>query len=132
MAFVQGSDKLRGIDLSFEPNPNTGDIPTVSRFSVIRQSLENLLTFNPLEKPFREDMGSELNQILFNVVSLSDIPPIKSRIENILERLEPRIRVVAVTIDSNLDDNELTVNIEYVIKQTEERDRFSTILRVSE
>lgn len=133
MSFIQGStDSLRGIDISFEPNPNTGDIPTLSRFSVIRKSLENLLSFNTLDKPFREDIGSELNQLLFNVVDLSDLPPLQSRIANTIERLEPRVSVREVFISPQFDKNLLEVTLSYVIRQTNERDEFSTVLQLSE
>lgn len=132
MAFVQGSDNLRGLDLSFEPNPNTGDIPVLSRFSAIRRSLENIMTFNTLDKPFREDIGSELNQLLFNVVDLSDLPPLRSRISNTIERLEPRVSVREVFISPQFEKNMLEVTVAYTIRQTSEQDEFTTVLELSE
>lgn len=132
MPFVQGTENLRGLDLSFEANPNTGDVPVLSRFSVIRQSLANVLTLGILDKPFREDIGSELKQLLFNVASVADIPPIKARIRNTIERLETRVVVNNVDIQANFEKNFLDVTVVYTIKKTQEQDEFTTTLTLSE
>lgn len=134
MPFVQEptTDNLKGLDLSFEPNPNTGDVAILRRFSTIRQSLSHLLLFNTLEKPFREDIGSELNFFLFEMQSLADIPALRSRIVNTIERLEPRITLRALELNPKLEKNLIEMTIYYVIKRTQEEDTFSSVLTISE
>lgn len=132
MSFIQGTDELKGVDLSFEANPNTGDLGTLSKYAAIRRSLEAILSYRPLDKPFREDIGSSLNTLLFNVVSISDLPALRSRIENTIERLEPRIGVSRIDITPKFDQNQLDITISYVIKRTKEEDTFSTILKTAE
>lgn len=134
MPFIQEAEtnNLKGLDLSFEPNPNTGDIATLSRYSSIRKSLEHILMFQTLEKPFREDIGSELNLFLFNVSSTADIPALRARIENTIERLEPRIKLRKLELTPQLQNHRIQLTIYYMIKQTQESDQFSSILRLSE
>lgn len=124
--------RLTDIDLSFQPNPNTGDLRRLSQFSVIRRSLEMIMKMNVLDKPFREDIGSEINSILFEVTSSADIPAFESRLRNVIERYEPRIGIKLLKVQDTLSQNKLEVTLAYYIKDTQRADKFSTVLYLSE
>lgn len=124
--------KLTDINLSFLPNPNTGDIAKLSNFAVIRRSLEIILTMGILEKPFREDLGSSLKGELFELVSNEDIPAFESQIKNVIERYEPRIGLQDLQVQPDFPNNRLEVTIVYFIRATQRQDTFKTVLNISE
>jgi phage baseplate assembly protein W len=124
--------KISDVNLSFIPDPNTGDILKLNSFAVIRRSLQNIFFTRVLEKPFREDLGSPLPNFLFDVAGASDIPVIETIIVNTIERFEPRIGVRSLVVEPDFSNNRLEVTIEYVIKSTQREDVFTTFLNLSE
>lgn len=129
---VINEKKLTDLNLSFTPNPNTGDIARLSSFNAIRRSIELSLRIGVLDKPFREDMGGAINDQLFEVVSPEDIPAFKSQVQNIIERYEPRIGIKKLDIVGDFNNNQLEITLSYYIKSTQRKDTFTTVLGLSE
>ena len=129
---VRNTTTLTDLNLSFEIDSNTGDLNRMSNDTVIRRSLETILTTSQTEKPFREDYGSDLSLNLFQVVSSSDLSMIESQILNLIERGEPRIRVLDIDITDDLDNHYIEVKITYMVVKTSEIDKITTMLSLSE
>ena len=129
---VRTSTSLSDLNLSFEIDSNTGDLNKMSDDTVIRRALENLLTTAKTEKPFRDDYGSDLKLNLFEVVSHHQLSMVESQVVNIVERGEPRIKVLNVNVDGDLDNHYIEVSIEYMINKTSVIDRITTMLSLSE
>ena len=129
---VRNSTSLSDLNLSFEIDSNTGDLNKMSDDTVIRRALENLLTTAKTEKPFRDDYGSDLSLNLFEVVSHHQLSMVESQIVNIVERGEPRIKVLNVNVDGDLDNHYIEVSIEYMINKTSVIDRITTMLSLSD
>ena len=129
---VRNTTTLTDLNLSFEIDSNTGDLNRMSSDTVIRRSLETILTTAQTEKPFREDYGSDLSMNLFQVVSSSDLSMIESQILNLIERGEPRIRVLDIDITDDLDNHYIEVKITYMVNKTSEIDKITTMLSLSE
>lgn len=132
MSNIINDKKLVDINLSFLPNPNTGDIARLNSFSVIRRSLELILTMGILEKPFREDLGSSLSGQLFEVVSVDDIPFFESKVRNVIERYEPRVGIRRIDIQPQFNENKLVITLVYYIKETGREDTFIKVMSLSE
>jgi len=122
---------IRGIDLSFNPNPNTGDISVLSHTAAVRASLQNLLQYGLLDKPFQEQIQSSLSDVLFETNGTVNVSAVESRIVNTIERLEPRVGVQSVDVYMN-SKSQLEVVIQYILKETREADNLSTTLELSE
>lgn len=120
---------IRGFDISFAANANTGDVVKLSKFNAIRRSIKNILLMNTLDKPFHEELASGVKGVLFEIRDASDLGVLRTRIENTLERLEPRIKVQKVTLRPQLTRNTVVVDITYVIKKTKEVDNMTTTLK---
>lgn len=123
---------ITDVNLTFTPNPNTGDILKLKNTTVIRRSIEHILTLGSLEKPFREDMGSEISLLLFEVVGPADIPALESRIENAIDRNEPRVRLLGLDVQANFAAHSVEVTIRYAIRATDENDTFKVMLKLSD
>ena len=129
---IRNSTSLSDLNLSFEIDSNTGDLNKMSDDTVIRRALENLLTTAKTEKPFRDDYGSDLKLNLFEVVSHHQLSMVESQVVNIVERGEPRIKVLNVSVDGDFDNNYIEVSIEYMINKTSVIDRITTMLSLSD
>ena len=129
---VRNDTTLTDLNLSFEIDSNTGDLNKMSDDTLIRRALENLLTTAKTEKPFRDDYGSDLKLNLFEVVSHHQLSMVESQVVNIVERGEPRIKVLNVSVDGDFDNNYIEVSIEYMINKTSVIDRITTMLSLSE
>ena len=129
---TRNTTSVTDLNLSFEINSNTGDLNKLSNDTIIRRSIENLLTTAKTEKPFREDYGSDLKLNLFEVVSMSDLSMVKSQVKNIIDRGEPRVRLLDIHLKGDLDNNYIEITIKYMLKKSAKIDTFTTMLSLSE
>ena len=129
---TRNSTSITDLNLSFELNSNTGDFNKLSTDGVIRRSLDTILTTGMMEKPFREDFGSDVAIRLFEVVGSRDIPAIQSQIRNAIDRNEPRIQLIDLAVYGDFLNNRLEVTISYMIKKTSQIDEITTMLNLSE
>ena len=129
---TRNSTSITDLNLSFEINTNTGDFNKLSTEAVIRRSLDTILTTGMMEKPFREDFGSDVAIRLFEVVGSRDIPAIQSQIRNAIDRNEPRIQLIDLAVYGDFLNNRLEVTISYMIKKTSQIDEITTMLNLSE
>ena len=129
---TRNSTSITDLNLSFEINSNTGDLNKLQTDAVIRRSLDTILTTGMMEKPFREDFGSDVAIRLFEVAGSRDIPAIRSQIRNSIEKNEPRIKLIDLVIKFNPNHHRLELTISYMIKKTSEIDEIQTMLSLSE
>ena len=129
---TRNSTSITDLNLSFEINSNTGDFNKLSTEAIIRRSLDTILTTGMMEKPFREDFGSDVAIRLFEVASSRDIPAIESQIRNAIERNEPRITLIDLSVLGDFSNNRLELTISYMIKKTSEIDQIQTMLSLSD
>ena len=129
---TRNSTSITDLNLSFEINSNTGDFNKLSTEAVIRRSLDTILTTGMMEKPFREDFGSDVAIRLFEVASSRDIPAIESQIRNAIERNEPRITLIDLSVLGDFSNNRLELTISYMIKKTSEINEIRTMLSLSD
>ena len=129
---TRNSTSITDLNLSFEINSNTGDLNKLSTDAVIRRSLDTILTTGMMEKPFREDFGSDVAIRLFEVAGSRDIPAIQSQIRNAIDRNEPRIQLIDLAVYGDFLNNRLEVTISYMIKKTSQIDEITTMLNLSE
>ena len=129
---TRNSTSITDLNLSFELNSNTGDFNKLSTDGVIRRSLDTILTTGMMEKPFREDFGSDVSIRLFEVTGSRDIPAIESQIRNAIDRNEPRITLLDLAVYGDFPNNRLELTISYMIKKTSQIDEITTMLNLSE
>ena len=129
---TRNSTSITDLNLSFEINSNTGDFNKLSTEAVIRRSLDTILTTGMMEKPFREDFGSDVSIRLFEVTGSRDIPAIESQIRNAIDRNEPRITLLDLAVYGDFPNNRLELTISYMIKKTSEINEIRTMLSLSD
>ena len=115
MAIQRISRAFKDISLSFEPHPITGDLPIIKNENAIRRSVRNIVETIPSEKFFNSIFGSDVRNLLFELVDFGTASVIQDQILVALDNFEPRIENVQVTVNPYPDLNAFDVNVIYDI-----------------
>lgn len=113
-----------GIGWKFPPtfDKKMGSVVLVSEEQDIRESLLILLSTRPGERLMAPDYGCALSEFAFENMDFTLINQIKSKIEQAILYFEPRITVDNIEIEQDKSaDGLLNINIEYIIRKTNNR-----------
>ena len=106
---------FKDLAISFKANPSTGDFGVVKNENAIKQSVRNLILTMYGERPFQDEIGSRLRELLFEPWDPFSVDSMKGEIYNCLARLEPRIEVTRIDLRDDSDVNSIQVAIDYTI-----------------
>ena len=109
------SKGFKDISMSFEVNPINADIIGVKNDTAIARSIRNLVLTTPGERFFNEDLGSGVNEVLFDNVDDISAAIIRDEIEQTIIRFEPRVKLQNVKVKGDFDNNQFDVTISYDI-----------------
>ena len=109
------SKAFRDINLSFKRHPVTNDLVAIRDEDAIKRSVKNIIFTILGEKPFEPSFGSVINDALFDLdTNLNEIR-IQDEITSSLNRFEPRISNIIVTVTVVPDTNEMNCTVQYDI-----------------
>ena len=112
---VKISRAFKDISLSFNRHPVTNDVTVLKNEDAIKKSVINLCRTRINERFFNDLLGTSIEDSLFET-NLTDIASFLEReITVLLKNYEPRITLTAVSVDSTVDSNDLSIRIEYDI-----------------
>ena len=106
---------FKDLSVTFKKHPVTDDLVTVKDNAAITQAIKNLLLTNKGERPFQPNLGSGLQNTLFEPLDYGTAALIKKEITETLNRYEPRISLKKVRCNLDFDNNGFNVGLEYVI-----------------
>lgn len=106
------------LDLTFKPNPVTGDINPVKDIEAIKRSVKNLVLTNFYERPFQPEIGSGVRALLFEPSDTITIHELEQTIKRVISNFEPRVTLLNVQVTDNSDFNEYNISIEFQIIST--------------
>ena len=109
------SRSFKDISMSFKVNPLNDDLIAIKNQTAIARSLRNLVLTSPGERFFNNNLGSRVNQLLFENMDDLTAASIKSEIENTIKNYEPRVKLLKTRVFPNPDSNEFDVIITYEI-----------------
>ena len=109
------SRSFKDISMSFKVNPLNDDLIAIKNQTAIARSLRNLVLTAPGERFFNNNLGSRVNQLLFENMDDLTAASIKSEIENTIKNYEPRVKLLRTRVSPNPDSNEFDVIITYEI-----------------
>lgn len=116
----------KDLPLDFTPHPVTGDIRPITDETAIRRSIANIIKTPKGSRPFRPDYGTDIKRYLFNNSIFSEYE-VNQKIYEAISRFEPRVTVISVT--TKLDNNELKVDTNFIIKNTGKTATFQTLVK---
>ena len=110
--------QYRDLDLFFAKKSGSKDVRKVTDIQAVKRSVRNLVLLNFYEKPFHPEIGSGIRDMLFENMSPITAFALTKKIEDVIENFEPRVRLISVRADPNLDRNEYEVTIEFFVVNT--------------
>ena len=112
---------FKDLSITFKKHPVTNDLVTVKDKTAISQSIKSLLLTRRGERPFQPDLGSGLQDLLFEPMDYGTSALIKKEITETLNRYEPRVIVTGLICFPDYDNNGYNVELEYLIRGREDR-----------
>jgi len=104
------------IDFTFTKKPVTADVALSYDDQAVIRSIRNLLLTNHFERPFNPDLGSNLNALLFELVSPLTATSLEREIITMIDNYEPRARVDQVIVTPLPDNNAYNVYLSFYIE----------------
>lgn len=113
--YVNRDPDYSDLDLDFVRNPTTGDVSRKVGTEAIKRSVRNLVFTNFYERKFRSDIGSDVNELLFeNITPLTTIY-LQDAITALINNFEPRVKLQSVDVKDDIDNNGYNITLTYVI-----------------
>ena len=103
------------ISLAFDPNPSTGDITVLRNERAINNSLRNVMNIAAGEVLFQHNVGSSINNYLFDFVDSGTAGIIKQEISRAIKYNEPRVKVTELVVEAQETQHQFMVSITYEI-----------------
>ncbi len=109
------SRSFKDISITLDKNFVTDDLAVTKDFNAIKQSVKNLVTTVPGERFFNPNIGSRITDLLFEPLDFINANLVKSEITYTINAFEPRVKLIDVTVDQNMDDNGYDVQVEFEV-----------------
>jgi phage baseplate assembly protein W len=99
----------------FEKMPITNDVALVTNARAIQDSVLSLLKTNFGDRLYHSEIGSNVNNKLFENVNPITASITKSFIETTINNFEPRITITDLMVTADTILNEFSVSMRYII-----------------
>jgi phage baseplate assembly protein W len=104
------------IDFTFTKKPVTGDVALSYDTQAVIRSIRNLLLTRNYERPFNPDLGSNLDGLLFELISPLTATVIEREIQTLVENYEPRATIDNVIATPLTDQNAYNISLSFYIE----------------
>ena len=118
----------KDLDLDFGRNPVTNDVNKLTDVEAVKRSVRNLINTNHYERPFDPEIGSGIRGLLFEPISPLTSLALQRKVEEVLLNFEPRISLVQVLSNANVDRNSYDLKIMFYVIGSEEPVEVETFL----
>lgn len=108
------------IDTNLTLNPISGDIGRLANENAIRRSIKNLILTDFYERPFKPDIGSNIRNLLFELITPVTIELLQKAISDVITNYEPRANLLDVVCTPYDDNNAIDVTIVFSVINREE------------
>lgn len=112
---------FKDLSITFKKHPVSDDLVTVKDNAAITQSITALLLTNKGERLFQPDLGSDLRSLLFQPLDYGAAAIIKGKINDCINRYEPRVAVNDVLCYPDVDNDGYSVELYYTIVGRDDR-----------
>ena len=119
----------KDLDLNFTRNPVTNDILRIEDVDAVKRSVRNLVQTNFYERPFHPESGCGIRGLLFENYSPIIGIFLKRKIAEVINRYEPRVSLVNVTLDDDPDRNRLKVSLYFYVQNIPDQVVVETFLQ---
>lgn len=107
------------LDFNFMVHPRTGDVSTRSDEDAVKQSIRNLVLTKNYERPFRSNIGCQVNTLLFEPMSPLLATMIERSIADVINNFEPRAVLIGVNVAFSPENNDAYITITFKLVNTQ-------------
>jgi phage baseplate assembly protein W len=107
--------RYQDIDLSFQKNPITRDIYTLTDAEAVRKSVKHLVLTKFFERRLNPYIGSTVYMQLFENITPYTLANLRRSIIDVINNFEPRAELLSVNINPDIDNNYIEINISFYI-----------------
>ena len=119
----------KDLNLNFSTNPITSDVTTLTDVNAVKRSVRNLLLTNHYDRPFHPEIGSNIQNLLFQHFGPITGNQLSRAIEEMIENFEPRARVETVECIPKPDTYTYDIIIYFYVENLPaELQEFQTVL----
>ena len=112
--------QYKDLDLSFGRNVVTNDVNKLTDVEAVKRSVRNLINTSHFERPFHPEIGSNVRAMLFEPITPMTALMLQRRVQEVLVNFEPRIRLVQLTANPNIDGNAYDLRIYFYVVGSDE------------
>lgn len=103
------------IDLTFNKMLGTNDLALRYDNQAVISSVRNLLSTNFYERLFQPNVGSNVQNLLFEPANDLTAGILRNEIRTTIENYEPRVKIDNLQVMANLDSNSFSVYVSFYI-----------------
>ncbi len=115
MPIERVSRGFKDLSMSFQISPINSDLIALKNEASISRSIRNLVLTYPGERFFNPDLGSKISRSLFENMDDISVSIVQDEIRTTIIENEPRVELIDVIVDSDFDNNNYNVTVEYYI-----------------
>ena len=118
----------KDLDLDFGRNMATNDVNRLTDVDAVKRSVRNLINTSHYDRPFHPESGSSVRSMLFEPMSPLTALNLQRKVQEVLTNFEPRIKLVQVTANPDIDRNSYGLRIYFYVVGTEDLVEVETFL----
>jgi phage baseplate assembly protein W len=103
-------------DLAFISHPVTKKLSRKTNRESVKQSVKSLILTNFYERPYRPDIGCNINGYLFELFTPDIKQVIEESIRTVIRNNEPRADIIAVLVEDRTDTNTLLISVAFRVQ----------------
>ena len=107
--------KYRDLDLDFGRNSVTNDVNNLTDVEAVKRSVRNLINTSHFDRPFHPEIGSSVRAMLFEPMTPLTALNLQRKVQEVLINFEPRIRLVQIVANPNIDNNSYDLRIYFYV-----------------
>ena len=106
------------IDFAFTNKPVTNDVALSYDAQAVIRSIRNLLLTNHYERLWNPDLGSNLNDLLFELMTPMTASSLEREIKIIIQNYEPRATIHEIIVSPLPDKNAYNIYLSFFMENT--------------
>lgn len=112
--------QYRDLDLDFGRNVVTNDVNKLTDIEAVKRSVRNLINTSHFDRPFHPEIGSNIRAMLFEPMTPLTALNLQRKVSEVLVTFEPRINLVQVIANPNIDTNAYDLAIIFYVVGTQD------------
>jgi phage baseplate assembly protein W len=124
----RATKQYRDLDLDFGRNSVTNDVNKLTDIEAVKRSVRNLINTSHFDRPFHPEIGSSVRAMLFEPMTPLTALNLQRKVQEVLINFEPRIKLVQIVSNPNIDSNAYDLRIYFYVVGSNELVEVQTFL----